>query len=247
MKKVLKLLSVVFVCSIAFTSTCQSFAAIFLGLDAVMRPTLEVPRVAVPDITFPGIMDPAPVVVTDAQVQEMKYNADKDRYPAAPRIDCKGSKKMAYERAKRAGHGKEPRHDPHGDEKNKTPHYHPDLEGYKGHTHYHYHVVLSGETLGGIAKKYGTTYQEIAKLNGISDPNKISVGQNLKIPGVPAGNSQSSNSTAKPEYITYTVKSGDTLDKIARSYNTTYQKIAQINGIANPNRISVGQTLKIPQ
>ncbi len=246
MKKVLKLLSIVFVCSIAFTSTCQSFAALFLGLDAVMRPTLEVPRVAVPDISFPGIMDPAPVVVTDAQVQEMKYNPDKGGTPIGHRNKC-NTRKKAYEGAKHAGKGAEPAHDPYGHKKNKTPHYHPDLEGYKGHTHYHYHVVLSGETLGGIAKKYGTTYQEIAKLNGISDPNKISVGQNLKIPGAPVGNSQPSNSSTKPEYITYTVKSGDTLDKIARSYNTTYQKIAQINGITNPNKISVGQTLKIPQ
>lgn len=154
---------------------------------------------------------------------------------------------MAYEQARRAGKGAEPDHDPHGHEKNKRPHYHPYIDGKRSHIHYYYHVVLSGETLSGIAQKYGTTYQEIAKLNGISDPNKISVGQNLKIPGVPAGSSQSSSSTAKSEYITYTVKSGDTLDKIARSYNTTYQKIAQINGIANPNKISVGQTLKIPQ
>jgi len=46
-------------------------------------------------------------------------------------------------------------------------------------------------------------------------------------------------------YFIYTVKSGDTLSKIAKKYNTTYQKIAKDNGIKNPNKIYVGQKLKI--
>ena len=44
----------------------------------------------------------------------------------------------------------------------------------------------------------------------------------------------------------YTVKSGDTLSGIAAQYNMTYQELAQYNGISNPNRISVGQQIKIP-
>lgn len=45
--------------------------------------------------------------------------------------------------------------------------------------------------------------------------------------------------------ITYTVKAGDTLSKIASQYGTTYQEIAKKNGIANPNLIYPGQVLKI--
>lgn len=44
------------------------------------------------------------------------------------------------------------------------------------------YVVKSGDTLGAIAKRYGVSVQSIATLNNISDPNKISVGQVLKIP-----------------------------------------------------------------
>lgn len=44
----------------------------------------------------------------------------------------------------------------------------------------------------------------------------------------------------------YTVKSGDTLSGIAAKYGTSYQKLAQINGISNPNLIHVGQTIKLP-
>ena len=45
--------------------------------------------------------------------------------------------------------------------------------------------------------------------------------------------------------VTYTVKSGDTLSGIASKYGTTYQKLAQINGIKNPNLIHVGQVINI--
>ena len=46
--------------------------------------------------------------------------------------------------------------------------------------------------------------------------------------------------------VVYTVKAGDTLSAIAAKYGTTYQKIADYNGIANPNLIHVGQKIKIP-
>lgn len=44
-----------------------------------------------------------------------------------------------------------------------------------------YYVVKSGDTLSGIAQKYGTTYQKLAQINGISNPNLIRVGQKIKI------------------------------------------------------------------
>lgn len=44
-----------------------------------------------------------------------------------------------------------------------------------------YYVVKAGDTLSSIAAKYGTTYQKIAKLNGISNPNRIYVGQKLRV------------------------------------------------------------------
>ena len=43
----------------------------------------------------------------------------------------------------------------------------------------------------------------------------------------------------------YTVQSGDTLSSIAAKYGTSYQKIAQLNGMSNPNLIYVGQKLRI--
>lgn len=45
--------------------------------------------------------------------------------------------------------------------------------------------------------------------------------------------------------VYYTVRSGDTLSGIAAKYGTTYQKLAQMNGIANPNKIYAGQKLRV--
>lgn len=46
--------------------------------------------------------------------------------------------------------------------------------------------------------------------------------------------------------IVYTVQKGDTISGIAAKYRTTYQKLAEYNGIANPNKITVSQKIKIP-
>lgn len=100
------------------------------------------------------------------------------------------------------------------------------------------YTVKKGDTLSGIAARYGTTYQKIAADNGIKNPNLIYPGQVLKIYTKNSGGT-------KPTYKTYTVKKGDTLSAIAARYGTTYQKIAADNGIKNPNLIYPGQVLII--
>lgn len=97
------------------------------------------------------------------------------------------------------------------------------------------YTVKSGDTLSSIASKYGTTYQELARINGISNPNKIYPGQVLKIGG--------RSSIPSTEY--YIVKSGDTLSAIAKKYRTTVNQLASWNNIANVNKIYVGQKLRV--
>lgn len=93
------------------------------------------------------------------------------------------------------------------------------------------HIVQSGETLSGIASRYNASYQSLASLNGLSNPNLIYVGQRLKVKG-----SVSSNRT-------YTVKYGDTLSSIAYKLGTSYQSLAQKNKLSNPNLIYPNQQL----
>lgn len=96
------------------------------------------------------------------------------------------------------------------------------------------YTVKNGDTLSGIANKFGTTYQKLAEINGLSNPNIIYPGQVLKINGTTA------NSTK-----TYTVQSGDNLTKIAKQFNTTVDSLVSKNGIKDKNKIYVGQVLKI--
>lgn len=104
------------------------------------------------------------------------------------------------------------------------------------------YTVVKGDTLSGIAARFGTTYQALAQINGIKDPNKIYPGQVLKIKG--SAPAPAKPSTASPSG-TYTVKKGDTLSGIAAKYGTTYQQLAKINGIPDPNKIYPGQVIKL--
>lgn len=96
------------------------------------------------------------------------------------------------------------------------------------------YTVQAGDTLTAIANKYGTTVDSLVALNSIADKNKIYVGQILKISGTTSNNSTS-----------YTVQAGDTLSGIASKFGTTYQELARINNISNPNLIYVGQVIKV--
>lgn len=106
------------------------------------------------------------------------------------------------------------------------------------------YTVKSGDTLSGIAAKYGTTYQALASYNGISNPNKISVGQKLKIPKKGATASQPAAASS-----TYTVKRGDTLYGIALNQlgsGSRYPEIVKLNGLTSTT-IYPGQKLKLPK
>ncbi|MET1202902.1 LysM peptidoglycan-binding domain-containing protein [Enterococcus faecalis] len=92
------------------------------------------------------------------------------------------------------------------------------------------HVVQYGETLSSIAYQYGTDYQTVAALNGLANPNLIYPGQVLKVNGSVVSN-------------VYTVQYGDNLSSIAARLGTTYQALAALNGLTNPNYIYPGQTL----
>lgn len=96
------------------------------------------------------------------------------------------------------------------------------------------YTVRSGDTLSSIAARFGTSYQALASLNGLSNPNLIYVGQTLRV-----------NGSASTGSVYYTVRAGDNLSAIAARYGTSYQSIAALNGLANPNLIYAGQTLKI--
>lgn len=100
-----------------------------------------------------------------------------------------------------------------------------------------YYTIKRGDTLWGIARRYGTSVQNLVQWNNIKTPNLIYPGQRLIL----YGNYSSSNN----KFSYYTVQRGDSLWRIARSYRTCPRRIARLNGLRKANLIYPGLVLKI--
>ncbi len=97
------------------------------------------------------------------------------------------------------------------------------------------YVVQPGDNLYRIGRTFNMSWVEIAEANGIVNPNRILVGQELTIPGA-----------APAEGITHTVQPGETLFRISLQYGVAWTTIATENSITPPYVIYPGQVLTIP-
>lgn len=110
------------------------------------------------------------------------------------------------------------------------------------------YVIVHGDTLAKIAKKNGVTLSALKAANPGVEPAKLKIGQKLTIPAggtAPAANGASVAPDTGMGGETYTVKSGDSLTKIAKAHGTTVKAIKAENNL-NTDHIKVGQKLKIP-
>lgn len=130
-----------------------------------------------------------------------------------------------------------------------------------------YHRVKSGDTLGKIARIYGTTVSELCRLNGIKPTTVLRIGQALRCSAgenytartqideqkeirvaaqaeaVSEINAEKANTeNAQPVY--HKIKSGDTLGAIAKKYGTTVSKLCELNGIKSTTILRLGQVLR---
>jgi cell wall-associated NlpC family hydrolase len=106
-----------------------------------------------------------------------------------------------------------------------------------------YRVAL-GDTLWGIAARFGSSVNALALANRISDPSLIYPGQVLAIPAG-SGSSLTTAGSDHPPGNTYTVHQGDTLWAIAARYGTTVSVLASTNNLTNPNVIQPGEVLVV--
>ena len=112
--------------------------------------------------------------------------------------------------------------------------------------------VKSGQTVGGIARRFDTSVRRIVKLNHLKSANRIAVGQKLRVPlKSAAGGTKASStpkSTKKPEHTVriVTVKAGQTLGGIALRYDTTVNALVKANKLKSADHIYPGQKLRIP-
>ena len=139
--------------------------------------------------------------------------------------DAAPTPKKAAAKAEQAEERKSPAADPARAKKNGTVTYR----------------VKKGDTLDKIASRHETTVAELLKLNNMKLKDPLWVDRKLK---VPAQTVREEEKTA-PEVITYPVKKGDTLEKIALKHHTTVRSIRTLNHLKANDPLYVGRKLKV--
>ncbi len=135
-----------------------------------------------------------------------------------------------------------------------------------------YHRVRSGETLGKIARKYGTTVGELCRLNGLRETSTLRIGQSIRCTAgedtsvsaqtksrtgresvkkttvettaaaVEAATNTKASVEGQPVY--HRIQSGDTLGEIASRYGTTVRRLCELNGITRTTILRLGRSIR---
>ena len=124
------------------------------------------------------------------------------------------------------------------------------------------HRIKSGDTLGKIARMYGTTIGELCRLNGIRPTTTLRIGRVLRCsagenytPRRPKIKAQaqveaqteavaSLNAETEGQPVYHKIQSGDTLGAIAQRYGTTVSRLCELNGITRTTILRLGRTLR---
>ena len=114
-------------------------------------------------------------------------------------------------------------------------------------------TVAAGDTLFSLAQMYGTTTDELIRINNLVAPYTLTVGQKLNVPvATQAAAVQTISVPAQPTTTTrvelqeITVAAGDTLYSLSRKYFVPVNDLAVMNNLSAPFTLSVGQKLRVP-
>jgi membrane-bound lytic murein transglycosylase D len=107
------------------------------------------------------------------------------------------------------------------------------------------HVVRSGDSLWAIAKRHRMTVNTLARLNGMGPGDTLRAGQKLVLNtrGGSGGGKSVSSGHSRP--VSYKVRSGDTLSRIAKVFGVTVSDLVNWNGISKHATLRVGQRLTV--
>jgi len=100
------------------------------------------------------------------------------------------------------------------------------------------YIVQAGDTLGEIARRFGVSLDALTQANGITNPNLLSEGAELVIPGLEG---------VQGVLTTVTVPFGETLSSLSRRYQIPSDMLARVNHLTNPSELYAGANLVIPQ
>ena len=100
------------------------------------------------------------------------------------------------------------------------------------------YIVQEGDTLWGIAARFGVSVDELQEINGITDPGQLRVADQLFIPGLEG---------VQGIIVTETVPLGETLRSLSRRYQVPEETLIRLNRLTGPNDLFVGATLILPE
>lgn len=116
--------------------------------------------------------------------------------------------------------------------------------------------VVSGDSLTGIAARFGVSWSDIATENKMADGNALRAGMKLLIPGYSPAASAADDGTDGTtsgatvvngaDQATHTVKAGQTLTQIAQMYDIPLRELQTANNISNSSLVKTGQVLTLP-
>jgi LysM repeat protein len=106
------------------------------------------------------------------------------------------------------------------------------------------HVVQPGETLTELADSYATSVAEIVAANRLTNPNRIMIGQELRIT-VSSPAHVSTAAAGANRTVTHVVRAGETLTGIARRYGTSVAVLLELNRLPRSGLIRVGQHILV--
>jgi len=105
------------------------------------------------------------------------------------------------------------------------------------------HTIIKGDSFATLGTKYGVSVKAIQEANPNLVPTKLKIGDKVKIP--PKATATTKTAAPATGGDLYSVKSGDSLSKIAKDHHTTVAELQKLNNLAT-TQIKVGQKLKVP-
>lgn len=129
-----------------------------------------------------------------------------------------------------------------------------------------YHRVRSGDTLGAIARRYGTSVSALCNLNGIKSTTTLRIGQSLRVGTVSKEQTVATTTTKEKKETTkatttastttktveaptastvfHEIKSGDTLDAVSKRYGVSIEKLCELNNVTVKTKLQIGKKLR---
>jgi len=108
------------------------------------------------------------------------------------------------------------------------------------------YTVAPGDTLWGIAVRYGLDWQDIAIANNLKENDLLRIGQVLRLPSPGGVGGPVETASVAPGQQRYTVVAGDTLISIGLRYGVAWQELAAVNGLREFGLLQIGQELILP-